>query len=356
VTSFTFDNPGGRVVFGNGSVGRVAEEVERLGLQRAFVFSTPGRAAVADSVAASLGSANAGVFANAVTQIPEGLALQARSAAEAAHADCMIAIGGGSSIGLAKAVSLSLPIPILAIPTTYSGSEMTSIYGISRDGRKETGRAPQARPAVVIYDPELTLDLPPRVTACSGLNAIAHCVEAVYASDANALVSGAAMQGFMLLAFALPDLVRSPRDPVQRGAALQGAWLAGYALGLVQMGLHHKLCHVLGGSFGLPHAETHAVLLPYVASYNRGAAEEEMAALGDFLESEDTPSGLLDLAKNIGAPLSLEELGFEASNIDAAASLAVRNEYPNPREVTESGVRELLSAAFAGDSSYVLNQ
>jgi maleylacetate reductase len=354
--SFTFDNPGGRVVFGDGTIGRVPEEVERLGLQRAFIFSTPGRAGVADSVANALGPACAGVFTNAITQIPEHLAVEARSAAEAAHADCMIAIGGGSSIGLAKAVSLSLPIPIIAVPTTYSGSEMTSIYGISRDGRKETGRTPQARPAVVVYDPELTLDLPPRVTACSGLNAIAHCVEAVYAADTNALVSGAAMQGFVLLAVALPDLAASPRDLSERGAAMQGAWLAGYSLGLVQMGLHHKLCHVLGGSFGLPHAETHAVLLPYVTAYNGQAANLELMVLAEFLESSDAAGGLLDLARKVGAPLSLEEIGFDPSNIDAAASLAVRNEYPNPREVTENGVRELLAAAYIGDSSYVLNQ
>jgi maleylacetate reductase len=355
LTSFTFDNPGGRVVFGDGTLGRVPEEVEGLGLKRAFIFSTPGRAGVADSVANALGPACAGVFTNAVTQIPEDLAVQARSAAEAARADCMIAIGGGSSIGLAKAVSLSLPIPILAVPTTYSGSEMTSIYGITRNGRKETGRAAQARPAVVFYDPELTLDLPPRVTACSGLNAMAHCVEAVYAADANPFVNAAALHGFMLLTDALLELVTSPRDLFHRGAAMEGAWLAGYSLGLVQMGLHHKLCHVLAGSFGLPHADTHAVLLPYVTAYNHRAAREELDMLTGIFEP-DSIDGLLEFAKKIGAPLSLEEIGFDSSNIDAAASLAVKNEYPNPRDVTENGVRDLLAAACVGDSSYVLNQ
>ena len=354
--SFTFDNPAGRVVFGEGSRGQVPAEFERLGLQRAFIISTPGRAAVVNTLAESLASGCAGVFTNAVTQIPEQLAIEARAAAAAVHADCLIAIGGGSSIGLAKAISLSLPIPIIAVPTTYSGSEMTSIYGITRSGSKETGRAPQTRPVVVVYDPELTLDLSPRVTACSGMNAIAHCVEAVYAADTNPLVTASAMHGFMLLASALTELAVSPRDLGQRSAALEGAWLAGYSLGAVQMGLHHKLCHVLAGSFGLPHADTHAVMLPYVAAYNRRAAEDEIEALSNLMESDDSVGGFLDLAKAIGAPLTLEELGFDAGNIDAAAALAVKNKYPNPREVTEAGVRELLSAALTGDSSYVLSR
>ena len=182
----------------------------------------------------------------------------------------------------------------------------------------------------------------------------AHCVEAVYAEDTNPFVDAVAMHGFMSLAGALPELARSPHDLANRTLALEGAWLAGYALGVVQMGLHHKLCHVLAGSFGLPHADTHAVLLPYVAAYNRRAAEEELETLFGLLESEDSVGGFLELARSIGAPLSLQELGLDESKLDTAANLAVRNEYPNPRRVTEEGVRELLEAAFRGDSSYVL--
>lgn len=353
MTGFAFDNPPGRIVFGAGSLATLYEEIERLGLKRALLISTPGRSAWLDSVGASLRQSFAGKFERAMPHVPQEVADQAKAAAESTGADCLVALGGGSAIGVAKAVALELELPVVAVPTTYSGSEMTPIYGITRNGSKETGRAPHVRPVLVIYDPDLTLDLPARVTACSGLNAMAHCVEALYAVDANPLSSGAAMQGIMLLSMALPELARDPANAVERSDALEGAWFAGFALGTVQMALHHKLCHTLGGAFDLPHADTHAVLLPYTAAFNRQAAKAGMRAVADMLDADDAPSALLRLATDIGAPLSLSGLGFDERDIDKAARLAVERQYPNPRPVTEGGIRDLLAAAFHGDSGYV---
>lgn len=292
-------------------------------------------------------------FERAVAHVPQEIAIAAREAASFSRADCIVALGGGSAIGVAKAVALSTTLPILAVPTTYGGSEMTPIWGLTTEGRKETGRNPRVQPRVVIYDPDLTLGLPPRTTACSGLNAIAHCVEALYAADANALTSLAAQEGIRLLARALPKLVAAPSDGEERSAALRGAWLAGFSLGTVQMALHHKLCHTIGGSFDLLHAETHAVLLPYTAAYNRAAAHGAMESVSRALDGGDTPTRLHALGRAIGAPLSLREIGMHEEDLDRAAELAVARQYPNPRAVTREGISELLVAAFTGDEAYL---
>ena len=352
MSRFTLDTPPARIVFGAGSIDSLPEEIDRLGRNRVFLVSTPGRSNLADEITHKLGARIAGTFARAEVHVPEGIASDARDAANAAHADCIVAVGGGSAIGVAKAIAVELPVPIVAVPTTYGGSEMTPVWGLTRGGQKETRRDARVQPGVVIYDPLLTLSLPPKTTACSGLNAIAHCVEALYAADANPLSTAAASTGIRLLAESLTALAQSPRDEGNRSTALQGAWLAGYALGTVQMGFHHKLSHTLGGSFNLPHAETHAVLLPYTAAFNRAAASGAMRAAAQSLGATDAPSGIGKLAATIGAPLSLNEIGFREEDIERAAELAVEKQYPNPRAVTIDGVRELLAAAFRGDAGY----
>jgi maleylacetate reductase len=346
---FTFDNPGGRVVFGPGTAASVGEELAALGRSRVLVVSTPGRLRSFPPIPADLVCAT---FAEPVQHVPIEVAERARIMAGESRADCILAIGGGSSIGVAKAIAIETALPIVAVPTTYGGSEMTSIWGITREGRKETGRDSRVRPTVVIYDPELTLDMPHGMTMSSGLNALAHCVEAVYAHDGNTLTAGAAMHGLLLLTDALPRLSVSLNDPVARATALEGSWLGGFALGTVSMGIQHKLAHTLGGSFGMPHAETHAALLPYTAAYNRDAT----TGIAEMLDADDAPTALLELSRSIGAPLSLEELGFRESDIARAASLAVERKYPNPRPVTEDDVRGLLNAAFAGDADYVVTR
>jgi maleylacetate reductase len=318
-----------------------------------MVVSTGGRGNLVDSVRKSLGSRIVETFDRAVAHVPEEIARSSLRIATDKNIDCIITLGGSSSIGVAKAIALTLPVPIVAVPTTYGGSEMTSIWGLTREGRKETGRNPQVQPKVVIYDPDLTLNLPARTSACSGLNAIAHCVESLYAPDANPLSSLAGVEGIRLLSSALPRIAASLVDRDARADALKGAWLAGFALGTVQMGLHHKLCHTLGGAFDLPHADTHAVLLPYTTAYNREAAHSAMRAAAAALEVEDTPSAILNLAREIEAPLSLREIGMNAADLDRAADLAVERQYPNPRPVTRNEIRDLLFAAYDGDGAYV---
>jgi len=353
VKSFAFESQPSRVVFGEGSFAQLPLEVERLGAKRVMLVSTPGRSSLATRARELLPKFIVESFERAIVHVPQDVALTAREAASRSNADLLVALGGGSAIGVAKSVAIKSGIPILAVPTTYGGSEMTPIWGMTEEGKKETGRNPRAQPRVVIYDPSLTLSLPARTTSCSGLNAIAHCVEALYAPDSNSLTTSAALEGLRLLATALPLLHATLDDREQRGDALRGAWLAGFALGTVQMGLHHKLCHTLGGAFSLPHAETHAVLLPYTAAFNRDAAAAEMRMAARALDVEDAPIELFSLARNIDAPRTLKELGMQESDLDRAADLAVERQYPNPAPITRDGIRVLLDAAFRGDGEYV---
>jgi maleylacetate reductase len=351
--SFTFESQASRVVFGEGCFAQLAHEIERLEASRVMLISTPGRSSLAERARELIGTSVVETFDRAVVHVPQETATLARNRARETNADVLVALGGGSAIGVAKAIALTSSLPIIAVPTTYGGSEMTPIWGLTDEGIKLTGRNARAQPRVVIYDPDLTLSLPPRTIACSGLNAIAHCIEAMYAADANPLTTSAARAGLSLLSSALPRLHAAPQDRDQRSTALRGAWLAGYALGTVQMALHHKLCHTLGGAFNLPHAETHAVLLPYTAAYNRNAASAAMRLAAETLGVEDAPTELMSIARTIDAPASLQEIGMHEQDLERAASLAIDRVYPNPAPVTFEGIRVLLAAAHIGDAEYV---
>jgi len=346
--SFVYDLLPSRVVFGPGTIDRLADEVKALGAKRALVLSTPGQRKLADEASRRLGVATAGIYAEAVMHVPVETARAAREMARRIAADCIVAIGGGSTIGLAKAIAVDTKLPIIAIPTTYSGSEMTPIYGMTEAGLKRTARDAKAQPRIVIYDPNLTVGLPATVSGPSGMNAIAHCVEALYAENGNPITSLMAAEGLRALAHALPMVVREPGNIEARGEALYGAWLAGAALGAVSMGLHHKLCHTLGGSFNLPHAEVHTVILPHATAYNRAAVPEVMRIIAAGLGAKDAAQGLYDLAKSIGAPLALKDIGMPEDGLDRAAQLATENPYYNPRPVEQDGVRKLLEDAYHG--------
>jgi len=344
---FTYVSFPSRVVFGAGSVARLPQEVEKLGARRALVLSTPGRAADVKRLAATLGERYAGLYDKAVRHVPIEVAEDARRAAQAANADCCVAVGGGSTIGLGKAIALTTGMPVLAVPTTYSGSEMTWVQGFTEGGRKRTQVDPKMLPKTVIYDPELTLGLPAATSAASGVNAIAHCVEALYAKEANPIVSLMAEEGIRALAAALPVIVRNPRDMEARGEALYGAWLAGMSLN-AGIALHHKLCHTLGGTWNLPHAETHSVILPHAVRYNRDAAPEAMARIARALGAEDAAGGLYDLEVKLGLKLKLADLGVPEADLERAAKIALEAPYPNPAPVTYEGVLALLRKAHAG--------
>ncbi len=337
-----------RVVFGAGSIQRLSAEVERLGAKRALVLSTPGRSESVAEVARSLGSKLAGIYAKAVMHVPVEVAADARRVALELGADCCIAVGGGSTTGLGKAIALTSGLPIIAVPTTYSGSEMTTILGMTEGGRKSTLRDPKVLPKTVLYDPELTLGLPSALSAASGMNAIAHCVEALYAADGNPINSLQAEEGIRALASALPRVMKAPRDVDARSDALYGAWLAGVSFATTEMGLHHKLCHVLGGTFGLPHAETHSIVLPHAARYNRDAAPEAMARIARALGVDDAPQGLYDLEVALELEMRLAGIGMPKEGLEKAARIATESPYPNPSEVGYAGVLSLLNHAYEG--------
>jgi maleylacetate reductase len=222
----------------------------------------------------------------------------------------MVAIGGGSTIGLGKAIALESGLPIIAVPTTYAGSEMTPIYGITEAGVKKTGRDLRVLPRTVLYDPELSQHLPVGMSVVSGINAIAHAAEGLYAQDGNPVMSLMAEEGIRALAQGLRGIHRAPADMAARSACLYGAWLCGSVLGHVGMSLHHKLCHTLGGSFNLPHAETHTVVLPHALAYNASAAPQAMARIAAALGAPDAATGMFDLARELGAPTALRDIGM----------------------------------------------
>jgi alcohol dehydrogenase class IV len=346
--SFIYDQPAARVIFGVGALDRLADEVKRLGTGRALVLSTPEQRALAEEAALRLGDLAAGVFPEAVMHVPIETARAARDEARRRGADCCVAIGGGSTIGLGKAIALDSGLPIVAVPTTYAGSEMTPIYGLTEGGLKKTGRDRKVLPRTVLYDPTLTVSLPTSLSATSGMNSIAHGVEALYAPDRNPITSLLAAEGIRALARALPIVVQEPGNLEARADAQYGAWLGGTVLGSVAMSLHHKLCHTLGGSFNLPHAEVHTVILPHAAAYNRAAAPEAMRAVAEAIGADDAPRGLYDLARRIGAPLALKDIGMQEDGLDRAAEIATQNPYDNPRPVDYAGIRQLLDDAYRG--------
>ncbi len=349
VQAFTYTALPVRVVFATGALGQVGAEVTRLGCSRPFVVAGERQHAEAEALRAQLGAA--GMFAEAAMHTPVEVTARAMIALRAAGADCLVALGGGSAIGLAKALALRTDLPQIAVPTTYAGSEATPVLGQTEAGKKATSRDLRVLPEVIVYDVALTLTLPRAMTVTSGLNAIAHAVEALYSPDANPVIGSLAERSIAALAHALPELVADGANLEARGEALLGAWMAGTCLGSVGMGLHHKLCHTLGGTFELPHSETHSVVLPYAMAYNAAAAPVAMAAVARALgtsSGSDAPRGMRALAEALGAPLSLRSLGMPEAGLDRAAELAVAAPYPNPRALDRTALRALLGEAWAG--------
>jgi maleylacetate reductase len=337
-----------RVVFGAGTLPTLPAELAPLGWTRSLVLSTPGRRALGEQVAALLGDRGAGVHAGAVMHVPVASVDAAVRAVRAAGADSCVAVGGGSTTGLAKGIALETGTPWAAVPTTYSGSEMTPVWGLTRDGAKTTGRDDRVRASVVLYDPQLSAGLPVPTSVTSGVNALAHAAEALYAPDASPLTDAMATTGARALLDALPRLVADPRDPAARTAALAAAWMCGSCLAMTTTGLHHKLCHTLGGAFDLPHAETHTALLPYSLAYNLPAAPYARRTLGEELRSPTPATALWEWIARLGGPTALGDLGLSHDDVPAVVEAALTNPYANPRPLTAEGLTGLLHAAVAG--------
>ena len=328
-----------RVIFGRGKISETAAEAKRLDIKRPLIITT---AQQVDSGKSLLAATNGVAFAGAAMHTPTSITAQAMEVMKAGGCDGTIALGGGSSTGLGKAIALRTDFPQLVIPTSYAGSEMTNILGETADGAKLTKRDAKIQPESVIYDHDLLATLPDHFAATSGMNAIAHAAEGLYAVDGNPIVSLMAEEGIRALAHALP------KGQAGHEEALYGAWLCGAVLGSVSMALHHKLCHVLGGTFNLPHAETHTVILPHATAYNAKGAEAAMARTARALGAKSAAQGLYDLAVKLKAPLTLKELGMPEQGLDKAADLAAANPYANPIPIARDAIRQLLDDAYNG--------
>ena len=340
-----------RVVFGLGSVDKVAFEARTLGTP-ILLISGRHHADPADAVRAQLGDDLACRIQEVAQHVPVELAREAIGAAQKSRAEVIVSIGGGSATGLAKAVAREVGLPILAMPTTYAGSEMTPIWGQSDSGGKTTGRDQQVLPRIVVYDPALTVPMPADLTAASGMNALAHAVESLYAPDRTSMSSDVAEVAIRALADGLPRAVSQPDDLQARTETLRGAWLGGWALGSTTMGLHHKLAHVLGGTYRLPHAGVHSALLPQVAAFNAPSAPGPFSRSARALRvsgPEAVPPALFELAGELGAPTSLADLGLSIEAIDEVAKIIAESDVPNPREFTQDDLVFLLRRAYMGE-------
>jgi maleylacetate reductase len=347
--SFATTFPAVRVRFGAGVRHLVGDEMAAMGLARALILTTPQQEATGAEFAALLGAKAVGVYAKAAMHTPVAISEEATARALALGADCVVSVGGGSTTGLGKAIALRTDLPQIVIPTTYAGSEATGILGQTEGGRKTTLTSPKVQPEVILYDAELVRSLPVSMTVTSALNAMAHAAEGLYAQNRSPLSTLMALEGLRAFRNALPRVTETPDDLTARGETLYGAWLCGTVLGSVGMALHHKLCHTLGGSFDLPHAETHAVILPHAIAYNE-TATETLAPIAEIFGGPTPGLALHRFAQRMGAPMALRALGLKEADLDRAADIAVQNPYWNPRPVERAALRQLLQAAWAGDA------
>jgi maleylacetate reductase len=339
------------VVFGAGAARTaLADEVARLGVSRLLLIAAGGGEAVAGALAAPLADRIAGTFTGVRPHVPVEVADAARKQAAAIGADAVLSVGGGSATGTAKAVALTTGLPVIAVPTTYAGSEVTPVWGLSDGERKTTGVDLRVLPRLVIYDPELTVSLPGPLSAASGLNAVAHCVDAFWAPGRNPVSALAAAEAIRVLAAALPAVARDGTDLGARSDLLYGAYLAGTAFAVTGSGLHHKICHVLGGRYGLPHAQTHAIMLPYVLAFNTPGAPDAASRIGQALGSGHPAAALQALAAQLGLPRGLREIGLGEDQLAEAARL-IEPVVPadNPVPAGAAALQELLRHAWAGD-------
>ncbi|NIB38710.1 maleylacetate reductase [Pseudomaricurvus alkylphenolicus] len=336
------------IVFGVDALQRLPEELGKLQFCRVLVLTTYGQRHRGKIITKLLGSKSVGLFDRAVMHVPIETVREAMETVESLRADCTVSLGGGSTTGLGKALALKLGIPNIAIPTTYAGSEMTNIWGITENGHKVTGRDDIVVPTLTLYDPKLTLDLPARVAGPSGLNAMAQAVVNLTSGALNPIVSNMALAAVHTLTHSLPVVVAEPDNIEARADALLGASLAGGSLGTGVTSLHHRLCHTFGGSFNTPHAETHTVLLPHCVAYNAAKTTGGIARLAQAMDVSEPARGLQQLARTLGAPTSLREIGIVERDLDKAADIATQTPVNNPESVSRDRVRKLLDNAFFG--------
>jgi len=339
------------VHFGQGRSKEAKNILKEYNFASVLIITTPEQEADGQKLAEQLGELCVGVYPKAVMHVPVEVAEQAIRETEKLKVDCCLALGGGSTIGLAKAIALKTSLPIVAIPTTYAGSEMTTVYGLTENRMKTTGKDLKVLPKVVIYDPELTLTLPAKISACSGMNAMAHAVEALYAQDKNPIISLMALEAIRSLKDALPVIVQDPQNIEAREKATYGAWLAGICLGSVGMAIHHKICHTLGGTYNLPHAEAHAISLAYSVHYNCNADVEAMTQLAQALGGTDHQQVghlIYELNQKLNIPMALKDIGLPEDGPQTVAKIVCDSPYYNPRAYDYAELEQLMQQAYLG--------
>ena len=339
------------VHFGRGRFKEVKEILKEYQFSSVLIITTAGQAAQGQKLAEQLGHICVGVHAKAIMHVPVAIAEEAIHEVQRLKVDCCLALGGGSTIGLAKAIALKTSIPIVAVPTTYAGSEMTAVYGLTENRVKTTGKDLKVLPKVVIYDPELSLRLPPKISACSGMNAMAHAVEALYAQDKNPIITMMALDAIRALKDALPVIVEDTQNIEAREKATYGAWLAGICLGSVDMAIHHKICHTLGGTYNLPHAEAHAISLAYSVHYNRNADIEAMTQLACALGGTDHQQVghlIYQLNQKLNIPMALKDIGLPEDGPQTVTRIVCDSPYYNPRAYEYAELEQLMQRAYMG--------
>jgi maleylacetate reductase len=363
----TFAHPAGvhnatppRIVFGPGSSAGLRDEVERLGARRAMIVTTPGRASMGDQFAAAISDRCVGLLPEAISQVPVELVRRGVEKAAGRGADCLVAVGGGAATGLCKGIAHESGLPVIAVPTTYSGSEMTGFCGMTSEGVKRMHESLAMRPRTVIYDAELSLELPPETSASSAMNALAHCIDAIYLPSMSPLLAPAAVEGARIVASTLPELLANPGDIGLRNEMLYGAYLSGAAL-TGGFAIQHAIAHMLGGSYGVEHGTAHAVVLPFVTDYLQQHAPQALGRIADAVGTSNLAGHLWDLAVGAGLPVRLADVGFPADDEDRAVHITTTadakstdpdihdaNRAGNPAPVTDSAVRAILRAAADG--------
>ena len=354
--SRVFTVPGGvhnatpsRIVFGPGSVRRIADEIDLLRAERVLLVATPGRVGLAEEIGRAIGSRVCGILPEAVSQVPIEVAQRGRAVARSLGADCLVSVGGGAATGLSKAIALEHPLRIIAIPTTYSGSEMTGFCGITSNGVKRMNASLNMLATTVIYDAELTLALPTRTTAASAMNALAHCIDALCQPTLSPLIRHAAVEGARITMQALPTVMTAPNNLEARSELLYGAFLAGGALA-GGFGLQHAIAHTLGGSYSIEHGTAHAVVLPYVVRYLMKTAPEEMLLISKAIDSDDLFHSLMDLLEQARLPQTLADIAVQAADVEKIVEITV-GEDPDrsgPVQITSEVVRSILQDALNG--------
>jgi maleylacetate reductase len=337
-----------RVCFGSGTAAAsLSREIEALGAARVMLIASANEMRLAETVSRDVPVALR--HDDVVMHVPVEVAERARQAAAGHDVDALVSVGGGSTTGLAKAVALTTGLPVVAVPTTYAGSEATPVWGLTEGAKKTTGTDPRVLPRVIVYDAELTLSLPVDLSVASGLNALAHCVDSMWAPAADPVNAALAAEGIRALQAGLPRIAGDPLDLAGREHALYAAYLSAAAFASAGSGLHHKICHVLGGKYNLPHAQTHATVLPYVLAFNGPAAPAAEQRIAAAFQAGSALAGLDALRRELDAPRSLADYGFTEDRIDEAAA-AVLPSVPasNPRPVSAADLRTLLRAAWAG--------